>query len=619
MMNPQLKLFTDPIVLYHINRNLLAQFFAHFSDIVPKYSLPNPVLDSYPEVVAEVLQNLQPFTDAFVKALIAVEELAQLQTHVPLDPHTDFPDSVRLAEAIRLWLHPPTSQTLSTPIEPPEQRSPSPPLETVGERRPCQTAVAQELAPSSKSTLTSSNDAATPFSTNSLTVTLTKPPASGPPQARRPLATQIEPDHIAAPSDTLSDEDEFLRLATLSTAEYDRVRLREAIRLRLRVKTLDTEVAHCRAQLTTDAEANAIKLPVLELWPEPVNGAETLHEVSSRFSAQLVLCPGAPDALTLWTGHTHPIRAFYQTPRLNLHSPHGGCGKTTTLELLATMVPRPLSTENMKPAVLFRVVDQHQPTLLLDELDTYLHQANELRGLLNAGHKRGACAYRCEGAGNSIRAFNAFAAAALAGIGPLPATLRDRSILIPLVRAKPAQLKTRFDPYHAETETILGRKLARWARDNFDAIAACNPPLPPGAFNRLADNWRPLFAIAHVAGDDWPQRAAEAFAQLSPTPQTDSDPALLLLADIRSIFAASGAQSLFSSTLVDALVGIPARPWSRTSSNLAPIDQSWLARRLRPFDIRSHNLRIGTLQAKGYDLADFAESFSFYLDNPPVP
>src|SRR6267142_2573201 len=70
--------------------------------------------------------------------------------------------------------------------------------------------------------------------------------------------------------------------------------------------------------------------------------------------------------------------------------------------LLAAMVPRPFRTENMRAPVLFRVVDQQQPILLLDEVDTYLHQADELRGLLNAGHKRGACAYRCEGAGNAI-------------------------------------------------------------------------------------------------------------------------------------------------------------------------------------------------------------------------
>src|SRR5438270_3309085 len=52
-----------------------------------------------------------------------------------------------------------------------------------------------------------------------------------------------------------------------------------------------------------------------------------------------------------------------------------------TIELAA-------SPENDKPAVgFFRVVDQHQPTLLLDEVDAYLTHSEELCGLLNAGHK----------------------------------------------------------------------------------------------------------------------------------------------------------------------------------------------------------------------------------------
>jgi hypothetical protein len=269
------------------------------------------------------------------------------------------------------------------------------------------------------------------------------------------------------------------------------------------------------------------------------------------------------------------------------------------------MVPRPFTTENMKPAVLFRVVDQQQPTLLLDELDTYLHPANELRGLLNAGHKRGACAYRCEGTGNTIRAFNAFAPAALAGIGPLPATLRTRSILIPLVSAKEGEIKTRFDPNNTETETILGRKLARWAKDNFDAIAACKPVLPAGAFNRLADNWRPLFAIAQIVGGDWPHRAANAFALLTAKPQEPHDLSLLLLADIRSIFATFGAQRLFSSTLVDSLAALPNRPWSTSDP---PINQTWLGRRLSTFDVRSRTIRIGDHRAKGYEAADFIKA-----------
>src|SRR5213079_20662 len=189
----------------------------------------------------------------------------------------------------------------------------------------------------------------------------------------------------------------------------------------------------------------------------------------------VILPPSAATVLALWPAHAHAFDAFLHTPRLNLTSAESECGKTTALDLLGTLTPRPLRTENLTAPVLFRLVDQHQPTLLLDEVDSYLTQAEELRGLLNAGHQRGACAYRCEGDGNAVRAFKAFAPAVLSGIGVLPGTLRDRSITIVLLAAEADQIESRFDSLHTEIESMLCRKLARWTQDHFVILQACDP------------------------------------------------------------------------------------------------------------------------------------------------
>jgi len=268
--------------------------------------------------------------------------------------------------------------------------------------------------------------------------------------------------------------------------------------------------------------------------------------------------------------------------------------KTTTLDLIATMTPRPLRTENLTAPVLFRLVDQHQPTLLLDEVDSYLPQAEELRGLLNAGHKRGACAYRCEGDGNAVRAFKAFAPAVLSGLGVLPGTLRDRSIVIRLLSADAEQLPSRFDSLHTEIELVICRKLARWTQDNFAALQACDPSMPPTAFNRLADNWRPLFAIAQIAGGDWPRRAREAFDHLTNQENDDEAFAVMLLADIRQIFVESGCTRISSTQLVERLRALPGRHWQSTlrSSNSV---FNWLGHQLQRFGIKSHTLCIGRL------------------------
>ncbi len=226
-------------------------------------------------------------------------------------------------------------------------------------------------------------------------------------------------------------------------------------------KKQEREPSDAKPKASDNAQGSAVDLPNIEPWPETVNGAQVLNEVSSRFFRHIALPPGATDALALWTAHTHCFEAFLHTPRLNLYSPEKGCGKTTALDVLASMTPRPLRTESMTSAVLFRLVEAWKPTLLLDEVDAYLNDAEELRGLLNAGHKRGAKAYRCDGDSNTVRGFAAFAPAALAGIGALPGTLHDRSIVIKLVRAKPGEITARFDSRLTEKETELCAKLAR--------------------------------------------------------------------------------------------------------------------------------------------------------------
>jgi len=404
-----------------------------------------------------------------------------------------------------------------------------------------------------------------------------------------------------------SDEHTLLALAQLSPTQYDRARQGAAQRLGIRMETLDSEVSRRRA----DVQARAVKLPLIEPWPDSVDGAEVLHQVAARFSLQVVLPPGAAHAIALWDAHAHASEAFLHTPRLNLSSPESECGKTTTLDLLATMTPRALRTENLTAPVLFRLVAQHRPTLLLDEVDTYLTTSDELRGLLNAGHKRGACAYRCEGEGNAVRAFNAFAPAVLSGIGELPETLHDRSIRIWLLPAQPEQVKSHFDSRHHEIETVLCRKLARWTQDNFAALQTCDPSLPPGAYNRVADNWRPLFAIAHIAGSDWPLLAAEAYTHLTTGEDKAEALAGKLLADIRHIFTQTRKDRISSTELVNELHKLPGGQWLSalgSGTGKGPVRRStfnWLGRQLGRFGIKARTIRNGAECTKGYLLADF--------------
>lgn len=179
-------------------------------------------------------------------------------------------------------------------------------------------------------------------------------------------------------------------------------------------------------------------------------------------------------------------------------------------------------------------------------------------------------------------------------------------------------MRERFDRRRIQREQELCRKLSRFTADNRLSLESSDPALPPGVFNRLADNWRPLFAIAEVAGGDWPQRVAVAFAKLTSKEDMDAQGiGVMLLADIQQLFGEAKADRIFSRDLVQALCTRSDRPWSEANRG-KPITETWLAIRLRAFRVHSKDLRIGKDHAKGYETADFNESFERYLPSDCV-
>ncbi len=436
-----------------------------------------------------------------------------------------------------------------------------------------------------------------------------------------PSREQSEHDSQPATPQRESDEATLQRLAALPRLEYERERKAAAKSLGYRTTILDKLVNALRTksdagQTTGALQGREADFEDVELWPESVNGADVLSEVAETFFRYIALPDGAADALALWCAHTHVYDVFDCSPRLNVSSPDKQCGKTTCRDLVAKLVPRPLQTENLTVAVLFRLIEAYVPTILADECDGWLRDKEELRSLLNAGHKRGGVVPRCVGEKHEVRNFRVFAPAMLCGIGSLPETLHDRSIEIRLRRAKPSELRERFDSRRTQREQELCRKLARVCADSRAALEACDPVLPPGVFNRLADNWRPLFAIAEVVGGDWPQRAVASFAKLTSKQDPDTQGiGVMLLADIQVVLNKAKGERIFSRVLVEKLCSMTDRPWSEAHRGKA-ITEVWLARRLRPFDVHSKDVRIGKNHAKGYEAADFAEAFERYLYRP---
>jgi hypothetical protein len=328
-------------------------------------------------------------------------------------------------------------------------------------------------------------------------------------------------------------------------------------------------------------------------------------------------------AVALWAAHCHALDAFESTPRLGLLSPEKGSGKTRTLEVLALLVPNPIHAVNMSAAALFRVVADQAPTLLLDEADTYLgpssaKQHEDLRGLINTGHRRGGMAYRAEVSGKSVRvvSYPAFAACALAGIGDLPDTILDRSVLIAMKRRAPDE---HVDPFRERTARpgaeCLRDRLADWLEGNVDELADMFPDMPAGIVDRAADVWEPLLAIADLAGAHWPERARAAAVALNSL-RAERDPSLgvQLLRDCRRVFADRAADRLTTEELVAALGVLDDAPWGDLRGR--ELDARGLARRLRKYDVRPGKHRFGETTARGYLAEDFHDAWRRYLPEP---
>jgi putative DNA primase/helicase len=299
---------------------------------------------------------------------------------------------------------------------------------------------------------------------------------------------------------------EIARLAKLPSVEYDRERTAAAKRLGIRASILDLEVKALRPNNGgSKGQGRQFQVPEIEPWPEVVDGSALLTEIAGAVRRYVVLPEGAAEIVAIWMVHTHCFNCFMHSPRLAITSPEKECGKTTLLDVAAYLVARPLPTSNATVSATFRVVEMGRPTLLIDEADTFLKENDELRGILNTGHRRGGEVLRTVGDDHEPRQFSTWAPAAIAMIGVLPDTLNDRSISCSMRRRRANERVESFRGDRVNHLQVLARKMARWAADHEGHLRAADPATE-GLQNRAADNWRPLLAIADAAGGTWPDR-----------------------------------------------------------------------------------------------------------------
>jgi Protein of unknown function (DUF3631)/Toprim-like len=367
--------------------------------------------------------------------------------------------------------------------------------------------------------------------------------------------------------------------------------------------------------------------------PKAQDGAALLDELVRFLRRFVVLSEAQAHAIALWVLHTHAFEAASTTPYLNVSSAEKESGKTRLLEVLRLLVAKPWFTGRASAAALTRKIAKEAPTLLLDESDTAFkgerEYAEALRGILNAGYRKGGNASVCVKAGGDwdVRDFPVFCPKAIAGIGELPDTVASRSIPIRLKRRAPSEsVQDFFEDEAEEAAAPLRGRLEWWAKAALPTLKGARPLFPAGLRDRTAECSRPLLAIADSADGDWPRRARGAAVELLAGKREDGSIRVRLLADIRRVRDRLGGECVFTRDLIRELAADEEGPWSEwwDHDNRGPAKgaQKRLGGMVGARGVtRSRTVWIEGERAKGYRWQDFDDAFSRYLpeDHPSDP
>lgn len=373
-----------------------------------------------------------------------------------------------------------------------------------------------------------------------------------------------------------------------------------------------------------------------------VDGHVLLNEILEIFKRFIILPKHADVALSLWVLFAWAHEAFQISPLLDFRSPTKRCGKTTALRVLSRLVPRPLPVANISTAALFRSIEHYQPTLIVDEVDTFLENNVEIHGVLNAGHERdGAYVLRVVGDDHEPKQFCVWAPKIISGIGRRKDTLEDRSIRIPMERKSRRENIDRLGHKGKHDFITTREKCLRWTNDHKDQLIEANPSMPNGLDDRAKDNWEPLLSIADLCGAEWPEIARKAALAISGNPGSDDESiAEMLLEDIHIFFNTKNKQEIItfsgcgfgdenwqfkemtengefdnripSNLLAGYLGSLEERPWPEFKKGMR-ITARQIAAILKHFGIKPSQMRFKDENVRGYFKKDFQEAFTRYL------
>jgi hypothetical protein len=385
------------------------------------------------------------------------------------------------------------------------------------------------------------------------------------------------------------------------------------------------------------------------------SGYPGLIEETMTFLASYIVLP-EPSLLVMatWVVAAWLMEVWDRFPHLAVTSPEKRCGKSTLLDVLKTIVPKPRYTTNISPAALYRIVEGEKPTLLMDEAQSLSRRGSEasevVREILLAGIGKNAKVIRCGGDRyEEIQEFGVYSPKVFAMVGNPDGVLADRCLPVLMKRRTKADKVRRFRSRVVEEEgKLLHDKLALWAIDHAEQVRVVYDTIEPFDIDndRMAELLTPLQAtlrvmeeLAHPVEREG-SKGSEGFSRVlgrsletllkyargveEHERELDSQSTgVKLLAACREIFATGKLDQmrkgpwkyLSADSLIQCLVARKDESWATCRPGERPITREALAVLLRPYGIRSewNEGRTG----KVYYAARFREAWERYLPPPP--
>lgn len=201
--------------------------------------------------------------------------------------------------------------------------------------------------------------------------------------------------------------------------------------------------------------------------------------------------------IALWIAATHCWQTFDAFPYVCITSLTKQSGKTRLAELMGFTSDKAKPLAGMTPATIFHSIESEHPVLIFDEAEILNSEAaTMMRSVLNVGYRRGAKIPRIGSDG--VVEYDTYCPKIFILIGDVYDTLRDRSIIIKMKRAKsPKRLihavaQSEGHDLRAEMGEIATERAEeiKQAYREFSGL----PFLP----DRDEEIWTPLFSICKV-------------------------------------------------------------------------------------------------------------------------